>query len=349
MVINMIDWVAGKIQFAHTAEQMPCGSVVSVTSDGDIEWKMNKRVVIEGSYSSKFTLRSDPTSEISPGFFSRLEFSGNPVKFLQGHNIWGSSDLTGLAYEAIVLALQKLNLRPTEIELAYLFSGNYSLSRVDINYMYSMGSLDNVNQWLSAAEYSARTRQGKGHFSGNTLYFQKKSTRWSLKFYSKGLELKAIGHQLPKEFLSAKSFHDYANDKLRCELTLRTKELKKLGLDKGSSWGDNEPYNTYVSYMGRLEMSEQKQLDDLVVNLPAQLRSTYLTWKEGYDVKSLLHRATFYRHRKKLLEYGVDISIQSNKKPSNVVPLMRVIEAVPAEIPEWAYGTKYYFEPRKSI
>jgi II/X family phage/plasmid replication protein len=345
----MIDWLSGTIHFAHTSKQMPSGSVVSVSPDGQIEWKTNKRVVVEGSYSSKFTLRSDPSSEITPGLFSRLEFSGNPVKFLQGHNIWGSSDLTGLAYEAILLALSKLNLRPTEIELASLFNGNYSLSRVDINYMYSMGSLDNVNQWLSAAEYSARTRQGKGHFSGNTLYFQKKSTRWSLKFYSKGLELRATGHQLSKEFLSAKSFHDYANDKLRCELTLRTKELKKLGLDKGSSWGDNEPYNIYVIYMGKLEMSEQKQLDDFIFKIPNAYRSTYLTWKEGYDVKSLLPKNTFYRHRRYFLNYGVDISIQPNKKPSNVVPLMRVIEAVPAEIPEWAYGTTYYFEPRKSM
>ena len=345
----MIDWLSGKFHFQHTSEQMPSGSVVSVTPDGEIEWKTNKRIVVEGSYSNKFTLRTDPTSEILPGIFTRVEFSGNPVKFLQGHNIWGSSDLTGLAYEAIVLALSKLNLFATELELGYLFSGHFSLSRVDINHMYSMGSLENVNQWLGAAEYSARTRQGKGHFSGSTLYFQKKSSRWALKFYSKGLELKATGHQLPREFFSAKSFHEYANDKLRCELTLRTKELKKLGLDKGSSWGDNESYETYIDYMGRLEMSEQKTLDNLVLDLPIELRSTYLTWKSGYDIKSSLAKRTFYRHRKRLLEHGIDISIPSGNTVSNVVPLMRIIEAIPAEIPEWAYGTEYYFEPRKAL
>ena len=345
----MIDWLSGKVQFLHTSEQLPSGSVVSVFPDGEIEWKTNKRIVIEGSYSNKFTLRTDLTSEIIPGQFTRLEFSGNPVKFLQGHNIWGSSDLTGLAYEAIVLALSKLNLTLSSSELLYLFTGRFSLSRVDINCMYSMGSLENVNQWLNAAEIYARTRQGKGHFSGSILYFQKKSSRWSLKFYSKGLELKASGHQLPREFLNAKSFHEYANDKLRCELTLRTKELKKLGLDMGSSWGDNECYETYIDYMGRLEMSEQKQLDSLVLELSSAFRSTYLTWKEGYDVKSLLPKNTFYRHRRLLLEHGIDISIPSGNTISNVVPLMRIIEAVPSEIPEWAHGTEYYFEPRKAL
>jgi len=345
----MIDWLSGKAYFLHTSEQLPSGSVVSVDANGDIEWKTTKRIQIKGSYDSTFTIRTDPSSEQSPGLFTKIEFSGNPVKFIQGHNIWGSSNLTGLAYEAITRALSTLGMHLTPIENDLLFNGGFSLSRVDINNMYSMGSLESVNQWLHSAEFSARTRMGKGHFSGSTLYFQKKSTRWSLKFYSKGLELKATGHQLPREFLRAESFHKYASDKLRAELTLRTKELKKLGLDNGMAWGDNEPCGVFIDYMSRLEMSEQKQLDDLVLKLSNAFRSTYLTWKEGYDVKSLLPKNTFYRHRRLLLEYGVDISIPSGNKPNNVIPLMRIIEAVPAQIPDWAYGTEYYFEPRQAL
>ena len=345
----MIDWLSGKIHFLHTSEQLPSGSVVSVDSDGAIEWKTNKRIIVKGSHDSTFTIRTDPSSEVLSGLFSRLEFSGNPVKFLQGHNVWGSSDLTGLAYESIMKALSSLGLKLSDNERSVLFKGHFSISRVDINQMYSMGSLESVNQWLHSAEFCARTRQGKGHFSGSTLYFQKKSTRWSLKFYSKGVEIKASGHQLPREFLDAKSFHEYASDKLRAELTLRTKELKKLGLDKGTSWGDNEHVDVFKDYMGRLDMSEQKQLDDLVLTLPTELRSTYLSWKSGYDVKALLSKPTFYRHRKKLITHGLDISIPSGARPNNVVPLMRVIEAIPAEIPAWAYGTSYYFEPRKAL
>ncbi len=345
----MIDWLSGKILFSHTSSDIPVGSVVSVSPDGELEWKTIKRKVIEGSYSNKFTVRSCPSSETSKGQFTALEFSGNPVKFLQGHNIWGSSDLLELTRDSILLCISKLGLKLSQLEHKYLVNGLVSLSRVDINYMYSMGSLSHVNQWLHACEFSARTRQGKGHFSGNTLYFQKKSTRWSLKFYSKGLEIRAPGHQLPREFLSAKSFHAYAEDKLRCELTLRTKELKKLGLDNASDWGDNQPYEVYEKYMSKLEMTEQKQLDELVLVLPPELRSTYLSWKEGYDVKSIMSKPTFYRHRKRLIEHGVDISIPKTTKPNNVVPLMRIIEAVPAEIPDWAYGTEYYYEPKKYI
>ena len=345
----MIDWLSGKIMFKHTSKDIPVGTVASISPDGELEWKTIKRKVIEGSYSNKFTIRSCPSSEISKGEFTTLDFSGNPVKFLQGHNIWGSSDVLGLARDAILLCLNKLGLKLTDIEFKALSSGLISLSRVDINYMYSMGNLDKVNQWLHACEFSARTRQGKGHFSGTTLYFQKKSTRWSLKFYSKGLEIKAPGHQLPKEFLAAKSFHDYANDKLRCELTLRTKELKKLGLDNVARWGDNEPYEVYEKYMVKLEMSTQKELDCLIDDIPRSISNTYLIWKEGYDLKSRLPKNTYYRHRRELLKHGVDISIPSAKKPSNVIPLMRVIEAIPAQIPEWAHGTQYYYEPKKAL
>ena len=182
----MIDWLAGKAYFLHTSEQLPSGSVVSIDPNGEIEWKTNKRIQCKGSHDSTFTIRTDPSSEFSLGLFTKIEFSGNPVKFIQGHNIWGSSDLTGLAYEAITRALATLGLELSASENQMLFDGHFSLSRVDVNNMYSMGSAESVKQWLSSAELSARTRMGKGHFSGSTLYFQKKSTRWSLKFYSKG-------------------------------------------------------------------------------------------------------------------------------------------------------------------
>jgi II/X family phage/plasmid replication protein len=50
-----------------------------------------------------------------------------------------------------------------------------------------------------------------------------------------------------------------------------------------------------------------------------------------------LSRPTFYRYRTQLLKYGVDISTKSPKEKSNVIPLIRVLEAKPVGIPDWAY------------
>ena len=51
---------------------------------------------------------------------------------------------------------------------------------------------------------------------------------------------------------------------------------------------------------------------------------------------------TYYRYRKELLEFGIDIAnVQDVDKPlDNVVPLVRVLEALPASIPDWAYEKK---------
>ena len=46
----------------------------------------------------------------------------------------------------------------------------------------------------------------------------------------------------------------------------------------------------------------------------------------------------FYRYRRKLKEYDIDIGILRDveKDTNNVIPLMRVLEAQPVGIPDWA-------------
>ena len=52
-----------------------------------------------------------------------------------------------------------------------------------------------------------------------------------------------------------------------------------------------------------------------------------------------IQKTAFYRWRTKMLEYGIDISIVKDvdEPQSNVVPMIRYLEAVPMGIPDWAY------------
>ena len=51
-----------------------------------------------------------------------------------------------------------------------------------------------------------------------------------------------------------------------------------------------------------------------------------------------------------MLPHGIDIAIrQPHEDRSNVVPLIRVIEAVPVGPPEWAYGTPLLVGPSDLI
>jgi II/X family phage/plasmid replication protein len=74
---------------------------------------------------------------------------------------------------------------------------------------------------------------------------------------------------------------------------------------------------------------------DKANELPNKLKSTYTLWSEGHDLRSMMSRRTYYYHRKMLIEYGIDIDIQPNQhSTTNVVPMFRIIEAVPTHIPQ---------------
>jgi II/X family phage/plasmid replication protein len=84
-----------------------------------------------------------------------------------------------------------------------------------------------------------------------------------------------------------------------------------------------------------------------IVDVPRCVRGTYQLWSDGHDCRQTLPERTFYRHRSELRKHGIDISIPKSDVTANVVPLVRVLEAVPVGVPDWAEGTDMYFEPRK--
>lgn len=86
-------------------------------------------------------------------------------------------------------------------------------------------------------------------------------------------------------------------------------------------------------------MSEQITLSTEAMNaLPRRLLSTYVLWSGGENPREIMSKPTFYKHRKELLEYGIDINLPTEKaNSSNVIPLVRVLEAKPVAVPEWAY------------
>ncbi len=343
----MIDWLSVKFLF-WSDECLNGGNVISTTPDGEIEYKVDKHLKLDGSHDSRLLIRTERSKLPPLSIFDNvwiLSVTGNPVKWFQGHNIFGTSDLPNLVYELFEAISKRFGKEQPDFIRDAIIHGHYSISRVDINGMFELGSRLDVLTWLSSLERTARTRHGTAVAKGNTVYFGKNSERWSLKFYSKGQEIEV--HKLPA-ILQMTSLPDFANNKLRAELTLRTKELVKLGLNVGSSWLNIDVWEVYKEYLGRVEMSDLKPIDDITLKLPRHLGLTYLSWKEGYCLKTMLPKNTFYRHRRELLEFGIDISIPNPVEPiSNVIPLNRVIEMRPCGIPDWAFGTDLLFEPRK--
>lgn len=337
----MIDWVKCKLPIVH--EPIRSGAFLVINPDGEIERSSPMSSMVEGSYSQNISIRSMGSN--GAGQAEYLEMSGNPAKFLQGHNVFGSNDLLGLVHGAASRICIATGINPTDFEMQLIESGNYYVNWIDINESFELANQADVQAWIKAAEFSSRTRCGRPTLKGSTLYHQKHSRRFAIKFYSKNLELQAgKKHELPFELKNSGIF-EWTENILRAEVRLLGKELKKLNIEKAYQLTPEKIQALYGEYMKKVILTEQYRIQDSVaMKLPPSLRQTYTLWVDGYSLIDMLSKSSFYRQRKLLLEYGIDISIARKKKVSNVVPLIRVLEAKPAQIPTWAIKQGLIFE-----
>lgn len=345
----MIDWLSLVVPFAHP-ESINGGHVVALKPDGEIDWRCVKRCSVEGSYSTSLQVR---TATHTPDRCTHLEISGNPVKFLQGHNLWGTDDVPALVVATVEAVASSLGLLPSDSDRAAWLDGSIQITRIDLTESFHLDNRAQVLAWLRAAEQTAHlSHRGRGQLvKGSTLYFGKNSRRWSLKLYSKGQEITAKGHG-QDAILDLPYAREWADRTLRAELTLRSMELKRMDRHMLSGWFDDDGLPSSVTArllherLGGMTMTTTAHLSaEAMESLKPAVRTAYLAWESGADLRHVLTRPTFYRYRAELLPHGIDIATLVPREVSNVVPLFRTLEATPASIPDWAQGTALYFEP----
>ncbi|MEY1581580.1 phage/plasmid replication protein, II/X family [Providencia manganoxydans] len=345
----MIDWTSFVAPCFHS-NPISNGIVLSINSSGETEWETRKAYQAVGSHDSSVRIKTVTVNEQGQG--THIYVDGNPIKFIQGHNLFGTDNLHSLLYGFLshLCQMPDLCLSPTDLDRERWTRGDIELSRVDCTYMFDVGSPDNANAWIRQAEqYATFSHRGKGQIGkGSTLYFGKHSRRSALKFYPKGEEFKKHAHP---DFLLNPSLLDYANKSLRAEAVIRSMELKRLNLNLVKNWDTETCSNLVNYYLKRLNMSEVKTFSsEKIDNLKPSLLSVYTLWKEGRDLRGMYSKAQFYRYRKALMDaLSIDISVlpvsESIVDSSNVVHFIRITEAKPMGIPDWAYGTDLYYDP----
>jgi II/X family phage/plasmid replication protein len=337
----MIDWFRGEVDFLH--DPIPAGRVLSIESDGSISWECVKSIDCRSSHETSLKIKSSGGD--GQGRATTLMIDGNLTKFLQGHNVFGHRDLNRLlllSFRKIVeLHAEHLNGRSSPLLTeAKIKKGDYKVKMLDINQLYDVGNDSSVEAWLHAAEMRAKSRHGRSSRDKGTVYLGKSSRRWAFKFYNKWREMFARGktHQLP-EHLKNLGLEDFIQGKLRAELRIFSKELEKYGITHGYHLTQQNIDHLFNSYLGKIDMTTQATLiDEQLLQMPRTVQGSYQLWRQGANLRELLAKPTFYRHRKLLLEYGVDIAVNHLAPEfNNVVPMMRIIEAVPVAIPSWAY------------
>jgi II/X family phage/plasmid replication protein len=336
----MIDWLSG--DFACPNDGMVYGGFLSAYhADGSRDWTSFRRLQVEGSHSAVVSVKSRD--------YDTLTVSGNPSKFLQGHNVFGSNNLLSLAPALLEGLTDRLGLSPSPSARASWYAGEFDLSRLDLTRSYDLGSADQVRRFLTAAGAVAHGRHQKvSQYDSQTVYLGQKSRRASLKLYDKFTEMQQRGHTLPTTL--APIWHQkllqWAEGKVRAEVTLRSMELRDRHLDRGAVWSPSLIESVIDNRLAQLELNDTMRLaEDAVIGLRPKLVPIYHAWRAGADLKSLYAKNTFYRYRRALLPHGIDIA---HVRPHEVIaenqyllgqPLKSFLTGPGVEPPAWARGT----------
>ena len=332
----MIDWLKLRLDLPAVG-RIPGDRVLLLSPDGAVKWEKVKPIAVRGSFESDIHVSAC-------AYTGKLIIDGNPAKFFQGHNVFGSENIGGLARALCWYVLGRVPLPVTEAHREDVHQGNVEVMRVDVTQSYSMGNVANARAAVRAlAETATLRHRGRGSLvQEGTAYWGQHSRRSALKVYPKGPELQR--HPLPEELHQVNQVRAFADDLVRFELVLRVMELRDRGLNVLRAWDENTTTAIYREFLAKFNVPPNVELPvPCVETLPPRLRLAYDSWMRGTDLRATLPPRTFWRYRKQLLEHGVDIV--TVKPASNVVPLVRILEAVPAGVPEWAMGTPLYFDP----
>lgn len=330
----VIDWVTIRIPCRLPAP-IAGGWTIKLSSDGTERSRTPHRMSIEGSHSASLTIRAPSTSE--------LEISGNLVKWLQGHNLYGTDDLKELVWAALERLEPFLGGNLGAIGLGSLSAlSNAIVTRVDCTYMLQLDSPGDVLSWIRSAHATGSAcRRGRGVMREGTLVFGdatgRSFARWQIVIYSKGQEIGA--HPLPAPMRDDSEVLEWTSRCLRVEVRLGRLELEKKGLRALSGWRTASTGMMWSEKVGTLTFNDEAKSDNVdLLGLPDHLRGTYAQWKLGADLRQSMKKAKFYRHRAFIRGLtSVDIAVPPSAKPTaTVVPIKRTLEAQPVTRPPWA-------------
>ena len=310
-----IDWLSG---FVETPPQFypgyDTGRTLIILPGGEVksEKSMGLNVATPDDHEDHSFSRNYRVHSVSRG---SLYLSGNPIKLLQDHNLWGSTDTLGCFLTAGQYVRQHAGLFPgPSTWVGCEFTGP-RYTRIDITRSYRFPNEDDASAFIRHVVGTARSRHGSPKlFGSETAYFGQKSRRWTMKIYRKYPEF--IKHFQQRNGLFSPKYNrqllEWTEGIVRFELTLRSPELntnyRHLNFNNPETlthvW--NEKFNT-IQFNENAIMATQTHIAEK--QLSPLLKGVLALWRSGEDVRSIYPTPTFYRHRRSLLDnLGVDIN-----------------------------------------
>lgn len=332
-----VDWLSLRQDHPTPLPIVACGVVWRTDEDGQVCWRTVQAMQVEGSFDTSLQVRCDGQT---------VTLSGNLSRFGRPDNLFGFSLDECIQRANQVLA--GLGLPPFTkgekfyrhvrtgdgVQLQRAWTGA-RLTRIDLTANYETGSASNARaymEWLATQQGNARVKVGT-HGDGETVDWGRGSRRVYGKVYVKSEELRRHGGNV--ELID----HCEGVGLVRFELTVKATQLMSMGCQYLGGV-DMEQLELLFEQRASVLSRAEHTVDDLA-QLPNHLRRTARDWLAGDDMASHMSLATFKRHRKGLLPYGIDIAVRRNVV--DFKPRVRTIEVRPARVPSW-----YDFGERKA-
>lgn len=323
------DWLT--IEQVHPGKKLPVirdGVIVRINEHGERVRERGLRSELQGSYDTRVWVGCDG---------AKVTIEGNVGRFGRPDNVFGycveqcielASDIVqalGLPrFERYTLPFSMLG-NARDVDEMY---SNPEIKRVDLtcNYLISADQKKRFLQTLSGWRFYRQQHDTQSYTHGVT--FNEGSERWYAKFYDKTYESGIKPDETGLGFYG------------RFEVSLKYKWLKEHGLNYLHQWQGTETMSNVVDItafakfeqqLHRCQLADTESVDSFVEAVPSRLRAYVRNFLDGHDMKQALPGSTYFRVRKRLLEFGIDIStpMSVDRMP---VP-MTVVKIVSAEAP----------------
>ena len=250
-----------------------------------------------------------------------IEVSGNPSKWLQGHNLFGSDDVPG----TIRRWLKRIEQHPAIGQRLFpLHPLVYAdIHEIHLAQMVDMDSPKNKTDFLNQLGLLSKTRHKSQFFySGETVYFgkggdktSKTSRLYFWRFYDKLAEMK---RHKQKQVCENWNIENH----VRAEVVLKSMYLKQLGLNRPKSWTSETVSNLYLEMLTKINLAEGNIMDTFAPppGMNEKDKRIWYQWVAGERLVSSMTRPTFYRVRRHMLdEHGIDISLPPYRSGNNLL------------------------------
>ncbi|WP_423392698.1 phage/plasmid replication protein, II/X family [Burkholderia sp. LMG 21824] len=281
-----------------------------------------------------------------------IRIRGCPLKPLQGHNTFGSSDVCLLGGTLICAVLDALDITYANEQRAAWFAGEFDVAEIHVTQRFGLPDGMEQQQFyrhvLRNASWEFRPsclNQGTGirlakHQSGPVLVMYDKARELTDRRTRSFRHLKAVVGEDDAASVW-EGLTTIASKSIRAELKVPKEYLTRNRLTRGSEWTRKMVDDVYWREMAKLRFDSHVPLNILrpVINrvLDRPLRHALELWASGRELRTIYPASTLARCRSRVRQ-ATGIDIVDDVPMETALPVASILsrENLRPEFPKWA-------------